>query len=591
MTDSIPTVLATIYARLPDERVMVYDLYSTPVTIGRGIDAEVALPHMSVATRHALLAQPAKSLAIEDLGSTLGTELNGIRLEKGELYEVLSGATVKLGDVTLSIVGAGEKHPNWIQLAELKSRPTKPTAITAALLVAEGKVLEEALAQTAEQVAVTTPTEIPEPPPEEIPEVEKRQPIQAVGAVGTAPVEDLPPEPVVTNPTADLSTDDFGLDDPDFSELALEIDPSESGDTFNVKVTNTSNQPLLVEVNVADQHGKLSYSCNPNIFELDAGKSDVAALSVKCLERRSKRRRYPFRVLALVDDLPLAETTAVYVRKPLSVGCLAGILGGLALLLLGAFGAGTAALCPTVLDNNCPIEVPVNQLSMMVATPQTPTATLPPPTQLPTAEPITQVPTFTFTPVATATPAVTAEPTIEPTPTPGARLAFFSYKIAEDDIVTLYGSVDGAEAVALVSGVSDAQVLGTTSELGGKYAVRVSQFGEETLWLVDATGTVLASDINVNWDTVLDAQWAPNGLWLTVTASSADDDRFFVIFDGEDGTLLREPDLVAEFPTLTPAPADTPDPDAEADTETETDAETAEDAVDPTEPVTEEDEG
>ncbi len=551
------SVLATIYARLPDDRVLVYDLYSTPVTIGRGIDAEISLPHASVATRHALLAQPAKSLAIEDLGSTLGTELNAVRLEKGELYEVLTGATVKIGDVYLSIVGAGEQHPQWAQKAELKSKSGTPPDGAATFLVAEGIVKQTALEQTAEQISAVSADILEPEDPNPDPEIEKRQVIQAVDTAQISePVQD---SEFAINPTADLSSDDFGLDDPDFSELAITIDPPESSDQFTVVVTNTSELPLTVEINVADQHGKLSYNCNPNLVDLDAGQSASATLDVNLLER-SRRRRYPFRVLALVDDLPLAETTAAYIRKPLSVGCLASILGGLALLLLAAFGATAAAFCPTMLDNNCPVDVPVNRLSLLVATPITPEPTLPPPTQLPTAEPITPVPTFTNTaepePEPTATLIVTAEPTALPTPTPGERRSFFTYKVVEDDIVSLFSQVDGNGPVALVTGVSDAQVLSATAGDGGKYALNVSEFGAESLWIVDVNGEVLARDIQGDWDVLLDAQWSPDGQWLTVTASSEVDERFFITYDGNSGAVISVPALVAEFPTLTPEPTE-----------------------------------
>ncbi len=567
------SVLATIYARLPDDRVLVYDLYSTPVTIGRGIDAEIALPHASVATRHALLAQPAKSLAIEDLGSTLGTELNAVRLEKGELYEVLTGATVKIGDVYLSIVGAGEQHPQWVQMAELKSNTSTPLSGSPTHLVAEGIVKHEPLEQTAEQVRAVVDTDILETEavdPE--PEIEKRQVIQAVD---TAQISEQPDDPFFeVDPTADLSSDDFGLDDPDFSELAIAIDPLESSDQFTVIVTNTSDQPLTVEINVADQHGKLAYNCDPNLFDLDAGQSASATLDVNLLER-SRRRRYPFRVLALVDDLPLAETTAAYIRKPLSPGCLAGILAGLAALLLAAFGATAAAVCPTILDNNCPVDVPVNRLSLLVATPITPEPTLPPPTQLPTSVPITPVPTFTNTPEPEPTPTLgaTLAPTATPTPTPGERRSFFTYKVVEDDIVSLFSQVDGGEPVPLVTGVSEAQVLSATAEEGGKYALKVAEFGTETLWIVGVNGEVLARDIQDEWDILLDAQWSPDGQWLTVTASSEADERFFVTYDGTSGAVISVPALVAEFPTLTPEPAATADLDAEATETSDEDAE------------------
>jgi pSer/pThr/pTyr-binding forkhead associated (FHA) protein len=78
------------------------------VVIGRDIDqSDVVLPHTTVSRRHARLLLAGGVLQVEDLGSTNGTSVDGVRVPAGKRRPLQSGAMLKIGEITLA-VGAGE---------------------------------------------------------------------------------------------------------------------------------------------------------------------------------------------------------------------------------------------------------------------------------------------------------------------------------------------------------------------------------------------------------------------------------------------------------------------------------------------------
>jgi adenylate cyclase len=78
------------------------------VVIGRDIDqSDVVLPHTTVSRRHARLLLAGGVLQVEDLGSTNGTSVDGVRVPAGKRRPLQSGRTLKIGEITLAI-GAGE---------------------------------------------------------------------------------------------------------------------------------------------------------------------------------------------------------------------------------------------------------------------------------------------------------------------------------------------------------------------------------------------------------------------------------------------------------------------------------------------------
>ena len=71
--------------------------------IGRSsADADYVIPVDSVSRRHARIRVAGDSLTIEDLGSTNGTTIDGVKLVPGEPREVATGASIAFGDITLA---------------------------------------------------------------------------------------------------------------------------------------------------------------------------------------------------------------------------------------------------------------------------------------------------------------------------------------------------------------------------------------------------------------------------------------------------------------------------------------------------------
>lgn len=74
------------------------------VVIGRDLDqCDVVLSHSTVSRRHARLVFTGGILQIEDLGSTNGTSVNGAASNPGTLRPVQAGATLRIGEIELSV--------------------------------------------------------------------------------------------------------------------------------------------------------------------------------------------------------------------------------------------------------------------------------------------------------------------------------------------------------------------------------------------------------------------------------------------------------------------------------------------------------
>lgn len=73
------------------------------VTMGRDPDSELALNDGTLSSRHLCLHRASDGRwAIEDLGSTNGTAVEGLTLRPGERMPLRNGSTIKAGDVTLT---------------------------------------------------------------------------------------------------------------------------------------------------------------------------------------------------------------------------------------------------------------------------------------------------------------------------------------------------------------------------------------------------------------------------------------------------------------------------------------------------------
>jgi DNA-binding NtrC family response regulator len=109
-----PTKMPT--ARSPGWRLVVFweggseaiDLRpNARLVLGRADDSDVCIPHESVSRRHALLTGSGGTWRIEDIGSSNGTFVAGVRLPKGEPQSVTPGTVVMLGDARFVLDGAG----------------------------------------------------------------------------------------------------------------------------------------------------------------------------------------------------------------------------------------------------------------------------------------------------------------------------------------------------------------------------------------------------------------------------------------------------------------------------------------------------
>src|SRR5262245_50567402 len=81
------------------------------ITIGRGEECDLVIPHRSVSRRHAKI-HVGPPLRIEDLGSGNGTMVGEQKLPPRTRTIVRAGFSIQLGDVVLLVQGISEKPAN-----------------------------------------------------------------------------------------------------------------------------------------------------------------------------------------------------------------------------------------------------------------------------------------------------------------------------------------------------------------------------------------------------------------------------------------------------------------------------------------------
>jgi pSer/pThr/pTyr-binding forkhead associated (FHA) protein len=81
----------------------VYPLPEGELVVGRRTGADVLIPDPYVSGRHALLIVHGNEIAVEDLGSTNGTIINGERLPPGERRELHPGDEIVFGRPILTL--------------------------------------------------------------------------------------------------------------------------------------------------------------------------------------------------------------------------------------------------------------------------------------------------------------------------------------------------------------------------------------------------------------------------------------------------------------------------------------------------------
>jgi hypothetical protein len=72
-----------------------------PVIVGRAPGADIVIAASYVSGRHARFSLLGENLIVEDLGSTNGTTVNGVRVQGAE--QLQDGDVVGIGDVTLRV--------------------------------------------------------------------------------------------------------------------------------------------------------------------------------------------------------------------------------------------------------------------------------------------------------------------------------------------------------------------------------------------------------------------------------------------------------------------------------------------------------
>lgn len=85
--------------------------------IGRGVSADLRISSTSVSREHATIHAGALP-AIEDLGSSNGTRVDGVRLAPGQRLTLTAGQVVELGNALLVVQAAGELAPQTVRPAE-----------------------------------------------------------------------------------------------------------------------------------------------------------------------------------------------------------------------------------------------------------------------------------------------------------------------------------------------------------------------------------------------------------------------------------------------------------------------------------------
>ena len=86
------------------EGFRIFDLEQEKVVVGRGEDADLMLPNISVSRHHAQVLWDGEQCSINDLGSSNGTLVNGQRVESMVLT---SGDEILLGKFNLVYMGDG----------------------------------------------------------------------------------------------------------------------------------------------------------------------------------------------------------------------------------------------------------------------------------------------------------------------------------------------------------------------------------------------------------------------------------------------------------------------------------------------------
>lgn len=196
----------------------VYPLMSASLTIGRDPMAEITINDPEVSRQHARLSRTLSGYRIQDLGSTNGTFVDGMRLG-GEPQELQPGQIIAIGSgVTLVYQAVPSEADEAATVLDVE-----------AAAAAEGMVFpaEEAEVPEAEEEERSTDTEfLGAPEPEEEPAVDFSETAAAAVEPEPAPEEEeeAAPEPAATVPPEEMTMLDAPRPDLEAEEPAVEIE-------------------------------------------------------------------------------------------------------------------------------------------------------------------------------------------------------------------------------------------------------------------------------------------------------------------------------------------------------------------------------
>jgi hypothetical protein len=158
----------------------------------------------------------------------------------------------------------------------------------------------------------------------------------------------------------------------------------------------------------------------------------------------------------------------------------------------------------------------------------TATATFLPPTATGTLLPPTSTPTDTPTPTATATPLF-------------ASGGLVTYRVQSGGTTTIYLQNPTGAPVRLVFDKPDAEVLDYTPGNGGRFAIWVSEGGQQKVFIIDRSGQLVGVPITGGWSDVVDADWSYDGQRLVIEAVTAGATNYH--YYDANGNALGQPAL------------------------------------------------
>ena len=102
--------MARLIVKLNQNQNVLFELSADEVIIGRGEEADLMLPNISVSRQHARILCGAQGVNIEDLDSDNGVLVNNQKVEQQRL---LSGDEIQIGRFTMYFLSDGKNDRFW----------------------------------------------------------------------------------------------------------------------------------------------------------------------------------------------------------------------------------------------------------------------------------------------------------------------------------------------------------------------------------------------------------------------------------------------------------------------------------------------